>query len=132
MGFRRSLVRIQSPRHHKTRQDFEFWRVFLFVLETALQETLQETRHFSVNFRALFSPLPPIPGASLISLMSSGRPSPPGSLDEHMCKARQELQTGRMGLAHPAFPGRILMRTRAGAPSAPDPQSGALVLNRTF
>src|SRR5262249_16823765 len=51
MGFRRSLVRIQSPRHHKTRQDFEFWRVFLFVLETALQETLQETHHFSANFR---------------------------------------------------------------------------------
>src|SRR6516165_9980457 len=50
MGFRRSLVRIQSPRHHKTRQGFNFWRVFLFVLETALQETLQETRHFSANF----------------------------------------------------------------------------------
>ena len=50
MGFRRSLVRIQSPRHRKARQDFEFWRVFFFVLETALQETLQETHHFSVDF----------------------------------------------------------------------------------
>src|SRR6516165_10672292 len=30
MGFRRSLVRIQSPRQHKARQDFEFWRAFFF------------------------------------------------------------------------------------------------------
>ena len=50
MGFRRSLVRIQSPRHCKTRQELKFWRVFFFVLETALQETLQETHHFSVDF----------------------------------------------------------------------------------
>jgi len=50
MGFRRSLVRIQSPRHHKARRDFKFWRVFFFLLETDLQETLQETRLFSANF----------------------------------------------------------------------------------
>jgi hypothetical protein len=49
MGFRRSLVRIQSPRHRKTRQELKFWWVFFFLLETALQDTLQETRHFSAN-----------------------------------------------------------------------------------
>jgi hypothetical protein len=34
----------------RARQDFEFWRASSFRLETALQETLQETRHFSVDF----------------------------------------------------------------------------------
>jgi hypothetical protein len=50
MGFRRSLVRIQSPRHHKVRQAFKFWRTFPFPLETALQETLQKTQHMWAIF----------------------------------------------------------------------------------
>jgi len=46
MGFRRSLVRIQSPRHCKARQNFKFWRASSFWQEIALQET----RHFSASF----------------------------------------------------------------------------------
>jgi hypothetical protein len=33
----------------------KFWRVFFFLLETTLQETLQETRLFSANF-GLYQP----------------------------------------------------------------------------
>ena len=39
MGFRRSLVRIQSARHGKARQDFKFWGAVFFLWETAFQET---------------------------------------------------------------------------------------------
>jgi hypothetical protein len=43
MGFRRSLVRIQSPRHDKVRRDFKFWRTFSIRLEKAWDEVQKRT-----------------------------------------------------------------------------------------
>jgi hypothetical protein len=68
MGFRRSLVRIQSPRHSQGPPGLQVLAGLLFRLETALQDTLQETGHLLIDFSRSRGERPFSPGAITIGI----------------------------------------------------------------
>jgi hypothetical protein len=104
----------------------------LFVLETALQETLQETRHFSANFRlseaALlllatfvrlrFRPCDPEGTSCFRSKRMNTCATPEKSCSQH--------HKGNWGLIHTSTSASTQFRQGADGWSAPAPESGAL------